>query len=141
MTMRPTVTLTRLIVGATAALLLAFPSLSGSALAQTANPNAPGYVVVVDYTAAPSDMPALTTLVLGVARASVLNEPGCRRFDVERPASAPNHLILFEVFDDEAAFAAHAATPHFKQFGAETAKIKATRVASPGSMLLSLQHP
>lgn len=97
-------------------------------------------VVIVDYTAEPAQFAALQQLIEGVAKASIA-EPGCRRFDVVQPAAAPDHLMLYEVFDDKAAFDAHAATPHFKQFVRDTAAIHATRTATPGSMVLSLSHP
>jgi quinol monooxygenase YgiN len=99
----------------------------------------PAYVVVVDYTTEAKNFDALKTLVDGVAKASIA-EVGCRRFDVMHPDASPNHLVLYEIFDNAAAFQAHAATPHFKQFAIDTAKIKATRTVTPASMLLSLQN-
>lgn len=113
---------------------LAFP-----ALARAAQPPAP-YVVVVDYTAPSGAMPALRALIEAVAKASIA-EPGCERFDVVQPATAPDHVTLFEVFDDQAAFQAHADTPHFKRFAAESAKLNASRTATPGGFILSLHKP
>jgi (4S)-4-hydroxy-5-phosphonooxypentane-2,3-dione isomerase len=99
----------------------------------------PAYVVVVDYTTDAKNFDALKTLVYGIAKASIA-ELGCRRFDVMQPVASPNHLMLYEIFDNAAAFQAHAATPHFKQFAIDTAKINATRTVTLGSMLLSLQN-
>ena len=101
---------------------------------------APGYVVTVDYVTDAAHFEALKTLVDAVARASIA-EPGCRRFDVVQPASLVDHLFLYEIFDDEAAFRVHAASSHFKLFAAESAKIKASRMAMPGSLLFSLSKP
>ncbi len=98
------------------------------------------YVVVVDYTADAAQFERLKSLVQDVARASI-REQGCRRFDVVMPAGIPNHLTLYEVFDDQAAFAAHAASAHFKQFVAESGAINAARTATPGTMVLSLHNP
>lgn len=109
------------------------------AMAQTESTK-PSYVVSVDYTAEHANIEALRVMVLAVARAS-LGEPGCRRFDVVEPANAPDHLLLFEVFDDAAAFKAHTEAPHFKEFVTASTNLKATRVASPGTMLLSLSKP
>ena len=107
----------------------------------TAHAEAPPlYVVSVDYTAAAADFEHLKSLVATVARASI-GEPGCRRFDVVVPAAKPNHLLLFEVFDDAAASQAHVASAHFKAFVAGSGTINATRVATPGSLLLSLHNP
>jgi autoinducer 2-degrading protein len=47
------------------------------------------------------------------ATASLLDEPGCRRFDVVTSQEDPESVLLYEIYDDEAAFAAHRATPHF----------------------------
>lgn len=98
------------------------------------------YVVSVDYTVDDGNVAILRALVSDVAKASIA-EPGCRRFDVVLPVTEPGHILLFEVFDDLAAFKAHADTPHFKRFAAETARISATRVATPGAFMLSLHNP
>ena len=37
------------------------------------------------------------------------DEPGCRRFDVVEPQGEPDRVLLYEIYDDEAAFDAHAA--------------------------------
>ncbi len=57
------------------------------------------------------------------------------------PVSEPDHVPLFGVLDDLAAFEAHADTPHVKTCAAETARIKATRTATPDGFLLSLRKP
>ncbi len=48
------------------------------------------------------------------AESSVLNEPGCRRFEVIQDTKAPTSFAFYQVFDDEAAFIAHTQSPHFK---------------------------
>lgn len=108
-------------------------------VARAAETPAP-YVVVVDYTAPSENIVALRTLIEGVAKASI-TEPGCRRFDVVQPLAAPDRITLFEVFDDQAAFKAHSEAPHFKQFVADSTKLKASRTAAPGGFLLSLYNP
>ena len=42
-------------------------------------------------------------------------EPGCHRFDVCY-ADDGKKIFLYELYDDEAAFKAHLATPHFATF-------------------------
>jgi autoinducer 2-degrading protein len=43
-----------------------------------------------------------------------LAEPGNRRFDVlERNDDDPTRFVLYEVYEDEAAFAKHQQTPHY----------------------------
>lgn len=122
------------------AAVLCFVLTIGASLTAVARADEAGaYVVVVDYTAEEAQFGRLQQLVEGVAKASI-GEPGCRRFDVVRPA-APDHLTLYEIFDSKAAFEAHAAAPHFKQFVLDTAAIHASRTAVPGSMVLSLSKP
>jgi quinol monooxygenase YgiN len=42
-------------------------------------------------------------------------EPGVENFVVHRSRSEPSKFFFYEVFKDEAAFAAHQQTSHFKQ--------------------------
>jgi (4S)-4-hydroxy-5-phosphonooxypentane-2,3-dione isomerase len=51
--------------------------------------------------------------MLGDARGSVNDEPGCLRFDVIQDAGDPNRIWLYEVYVDEAAFEAHQQMPHY----------------------------
>ncbi|HWA00897.1 MAG TPA: antibiotic biosynthesis monooxygenase [Caulobacterales bacterium] len=52
-------------------------------------------------------------------------EPGCRAFDVSFDAVEPEKMRFFEVFDDEAAHAAHDATPHVAAWRAARAALGA----------------
>lgn len=45
---------------------------------------------------------------------SVQREEGCLRFEVLKDESAENKFVFLEGYIDEAAFAAHRETPHFK---------------------------
>jgi quinol monooxygenase YgiN len=47
------------------------------------------------------------------------HEPGCRHFDVLVDPKDPTQAMLYEIYDDEAAFVAHQATDHFKRYIAE----------------------
>jgi quinol monooxygenase YgiN len=51
--------------------------------------------------------------MLGDARGSVEDEPGCLRFDVIQDESDTNKIYLYEVYRDEAAFQSHTQAPHF----------------------------
>ena len=55
---------------------------------------------------------------IGDARGSVLNEPGCRRFDIIQAADDPTSFAFCEVYNDEEAFAAHTTCSHFKEWDA-----------------------
>jgi len=43
-------------------------------------------------------------------------EPGCRSFDILQDPQDPTTAMLYEVYDDAAAFEAHQQTPHFKMY-------------------------
>lgn len=43
-------------------------------------------------------------------------EPGCREFAVYREKDQPRTFVLYEVYDDEAAFQAHREAEHFKRY-------------------------
>ena len=40
-------------------------------------------------------------------------KPGCRRFDVIEPLGEADRVMLYEIYDDRAAFEAHVQTAHF----------------------------
>jgi (4S)-4-hydroxy-5-phosphonooxypentane-2,3-dione isomerase len=54
-------------------------------------------------------------------------EPGCRQFEVLVDPKDKAKVVLFEVYDDEKAFEAHQATPHFKKYLAEAVPLLASR--------------
>ena len=53
-------------------------------------------------------------------------EPGNIRFDVLRANDNPNQFVLYEVFADEAAAAAHKTTEHYLKWRAEVADYMAS---------------
>jgi len=48
-------------------------------------------------------------------------EPGCREFKVYREKDQPGTFVLYEIYDDEAAFQAHRESDHFKRYVLEDA--------------------
>ena len=81
------------------------------------------YVIMVDFRLQPGKMAAFRRLIDENARASVQREPGCRRFDVLTPKDQPDRIMLYEIYDNRAAFEAHLKTPHFASFNAESAAL------------------
>jgi (4S)-4-hydroxy-5-phosphonooxypentane-2,3-dione isomerase len=71
-------------------------------------------------------MPKFVEAIKENAAASV-KEPGCHEFNVLVLANRPNHVFLFEVYDNEAALAAHRETPHFKKYMATMGSLVADR--------------
>jgi (4S)-4-hydroxy-5-phosphonooxypentane-2,3-dione isomerase len=104
---------------AAAALLLA-----GAALLQLPGREAAAqaggvYINAVDLDINPADMPKFIELIKENGAAAV-TEPGCREFNISVLAKDPNHVFLYEVYENEAALNTHRATDHFKKYAAAT---------------------
>ena len=54
--------------------------------------------------------------VLALHRPATVAEPGCRAFVVNRSQDDGDRFVLYEQYDDEAAFEAHRTSPHFKRY-------------------------
>ena len=59
--------------------------------------------------------------------AEAVKEPGCRVFNIHVRADNPNHVFIYEVYDNAAALEAHRQTPHFKKYAATTGSMVAKR--------------
>lgn len=80
-----------------------------------------GLVIWVDFEVHPEHMERFETLLLVNARTSLDVEPGCRQFDVLASLPARSAFSLYEVYDNEAAFQSHLASPHYLEFVAAAA--------------------
>jgi quinol monooxygenase YgiN len=74
------------------------------------------FVLVVEFEVKPESVDRFHSLIAENARKSVANEPGCRQFDVMRAQDQENRILLYEVYDDQAAFEAHGKMPHVADF-------------------------
>ena len=74
------------------------------------------YVVVVFLEATPRHRDTLRDELQMQARNTLEREAGCQRFDVCADPVDPGSFLLYEVFEDEAAYLAHRATPHHADF-------------------------
>jgi autoinducer 2-degrading protein len=73
------------------------------------------FVVAVLYEIKEESVAAYRAAILKNAAASLRDEPDCRRFDVSFTPDG-RRCFLYELYVDEAAFAAHRETPHFAEF-------------------------
>lgn len=73
------------------------------------------FIVAVQFIIHPENVAGFKDAVMKNAAASERDEPGCHQFDVCFNADG-TQCFLYEVYDDEAAFGAHRASPHFKLF-------------------------
>ena len=94
------------------------------------------YVNAVDLDILPAERDNFLAAIKENGAAAV-TEPGCKRFDILNLSSDPNHFLLYEVYDNEAALKAHRETDHFKKFIAAAGKMVAKRDARPMSVVAS----
>jgi (4S)-4-hydroxy-5-phosphonooxypentane-2,3-dione isomerase len=77
------------------------------------------YINAIDLVIIPSELPKFMEAIKENAANSV-KEPGVHEFNVNVLADNPNHVFLYEVYDNEDALKAHLQTPHFLKFRAAT---------------------
>jgi (4S)-4-hydroxy-5-phosphonooxypentane-2,3-dione isomerase len=71
------------------------------------------------------------------AKSSVRDEPGCLRFDVCAVEGDEHRFLLYELYTDADAFAAHKASPHFAQWRTIAEQVVAGQVNTPGRLLVT----
>src|SRR4051794_28775982 len=69
------------------------------------------------------------------AEASVREEPGCLRFDVCSVDGDENRFVLYELYTDADAFAAHKVAPHFVQWRTVAEQVLVGQLNTPGELL------
>ena len=111
-----------------AALSLAAWSLSPPPGGQVFAQSGPFYINAVDIDVVPGQIDAYLA-ALKENGAAAVHEPGCHEFDITVSPKEPNHVFIFEVYDNAAAFEAHRATDHFKKYAATTKDMVANRDA------------
>lgn len=72
--------------------------------------------VVATLRAAKGKADALAALLVEQAGVIRQTEPGCVVYRVHRSTSDPDAFLFYEVYTDDAAFAAHRASPHLAQY-------------------------
>ena len=75
------------------------------------------FVIIAEFEVKPDGLERFLEPATADASQSVAKEPGCHQFDVTVDRAA-NYVVLYEVYDDEAAFDAHLQTPHLETFRA-----------------------
>jgi autoinducer 2-degrading protein len=88
--------------------------------------SAPVYINAVDLDIVPGEIDKFLAALKENGAASV-KEPGCREFNIHVLAGNPNHVFIYEIYDNEAALQSHRQTEHFKKYAATTANMVAKR--------------
>lgn len=74
------------------------------------------FVVVAELSVDPAHHDEFQTHVLENARLARTTEKGCRQFDVSINPEKKGEFMLYEMYDDRAAFDVHQASAHLKAF-------------------------
>ena len=88
------------------------------------------YCIIVHIELKPGVRKAFLDAMLVNAEASVRDEPGCHAFDVVESRDEPDHFLLYEIYDSEAAFEAHKQTAHFETYRAAVADLLESQTVS-----------
>jgi len=72
------------------------------------------FVVLATWRAQPEHVDRVAELLRQLSPLSRA-EPGCRYYQAQVSPDEPATFVIYEVYDDEAAFAAHRAGDHFQQ--------------------------
>ena len=86
------------------------------------------FTLIVKLRLTPGSREQFLPLILENQRASLANEPGCRRFDVYLDNEEPDTYGFVEEYDDEDAFKAHQASDHFAAYYEQAKDLMVDRV-------------
>ena len=73
-------------------------------------------VVLVEFLVKPSFVAQFRDLIAVNAKASLEREMGCKRFDVLVESEEPRRFVLYEIYEDQAAFDDHLVSSHYLSF-------------------------
>jgi (4S)-4-hydroxy-5-phosphonooxypentane-2,3-dione isomerase len=99
----------------------------------------PLYINAVDIAVVPGTIENYLAAIKEVAAATIKTEPGCSEFDITVSRKDPNHLFIFEVYDNAAAFDAHLKTDHYRKYAAAAKDIVAKRELYPLSSVAMMK--
>ena len=95
------------------------------------------FSLLVQVEVRPEDREEFLAAIGTNAESSVRDEPGCHRFDVSAVEGEDTRFVLYELYDDAAAFAAHKQTPHFRAWRQVADRVIAVQVNTPGVLVAS----
>ena len=85
------------------------------------------YVIIAEFEVSAAHKEEFLELCRYDSTRSVQDEPGCRQFDALTIGEAPEAIVLYEVYDDKAAFDAHLRTPHYVIFAEGVERLGITK--------------
>lgn len=98
-------------------------------------------VIAVEFRIKAPQAEAFLARVQRQAADSLEQEPECHRFDVAVDPQDAARIFLYELYDDDAAFARHLESAHFRDFDAETGDWVEEKTVSKWTLLPALDDP
>ena len=91
------------------------------------------FVITVAFDLHDGALDEFLPMIVENANRSRTVEAGCDRFDVLVPKDSTNHVFLYEIYKDKAAFGEHLRAQHFLDFNSASARlVKAKKVVEYG---------
>ena len=88
------------------------------------------YVITADFEIVAADFDKYVALAKENAAASI-KDSGCREFNIAISSKNPNHVYIFEIWENAAALEAHRATDHLEAYVTATKDMVAKRNITP----------
>jgi quinol monooxygenase YgiN len=95
------------------------------------------FSLMVQLEVRPEDRDEFLVAITANAEASVRDEPGCHRFDVCALEDDEHRFVLYELYDDAAAFEAHKRAPHFAAWRQVADRVLVSQVNTRGTVVAS----
>ncbi len=95
------------------------------------------FSLMVQLEVRPEDRDEFLAAITANAEASVRDEPGCHRFDVSAVEGEATRFLLYELYDDAAAFEAHKQAAHFRSWRQVADRVLTAQVNTRGALVAS----
>jgi len=93
------------------------------------------FSLMVEVEVRPEDRDEFLAAMTTNAAASVRDEPGCHRFDVTAVEGDDRRFVLYELYDDAAAFEAHKRAPHFAAWRRVADRVLVSQLNTHGTVV------
>ncbi|MDE1161294.1 MAG: putative quinol monooxygenase [Acidobacteriaceae bacterium] len=86
------------------------------------------FIVIAEFEVSAEHRSEFLELCAYDSQHSVADEPGCQQFDCITAEEASTSVVLYEVYNDRAAFNTHLATPHYAVFAGGVERLGVKKV-------------
>lgn len=93
------------------------------------------FAIIVSIRIAPGSAAQFLPLIIANAEISLRKELACQQFQIIQDTHDPDHVLLYEVYDDAAAFDAHAGMDHAKRYNQLAKDLIVERTVQRGTVI------